>query len=386
MKLFSGKGKDGKQKPQKKKKAIRGKVLLGIDVGSKVTRVLVGTCKVNKIEVEQYVNGKNKSDIAANGKIINTEQAEANLKGLIKFSGSLIKDAVSTVESTEIIKRELIIPDVPESDILGLVTYEMGQYLPIDTSSYLIQYKKADSFVENGVTKVKVIVGAMPRSIIGVYAQVFAGAGITPYSLDTNSNSIEKLLKFDVENNPESPFKSRNVAFIDMGHSYFNISLFGDTNFLFSKLIEIGGSMIDSLISKQLNIGSTEAENFKLELSSRVSIIDLARKFVDREAAMQSVTGNQKILLGFLEVIDKWLYEIDSVLKYYTTRNRKNAIDEIYLYGGCSYYKDIEKYFEYKLNIKTSRITNLGCVQCKDQRIEGELPNFLNLLGALILN
>jgi type IV pilus assembly protein PilM len=371
---------------QKQQKALRGKALLGVDVGSKTTRILQGTCKSSVIEVDKYDSRVNPADVSANGKINSAYDAEMNLKKLIAQNGVSLKETITSIESTDIIKRELTIPEVSAEDELGLITYEMGQYLTIDVSSYVVQYKRLESFQEEGAAKARVFVVAMPKTIIEPYIKLFESASLTPFSMDLKSNSIEKLIKFDVEHNAKSPFRYKNLMFVDMGHTYFNIFLYRDTSHLYSRIIEIGGLAIDDLISSEMNVDFLEAERIKLDLSDRVSILDLARKFGGKNLSVTELSSNQRVLVEILGIIDKWLAEISNVIKYHTTRNRSNTIDGIYIYGGCSMFRDIDKYFEGKLGVPTNNLRKIGCVSCKNRALEKEIPNFANLLGALIIN
>ncbi|MDR1209449.1 MAG: pilus assembly protein PilM [Clostridiales bacterium] len=377
----------GKKPKPARRKAVRGKTLIAVDIGSKTTRVLLGSCGSSSITVDKYDSCVNPEDVSNNGKINNVFGAETNLKKLLGGNGVKLKNAITTIESTEIIKRELIIPQVSEGDELGLVTFEMGQYLAIDVSNFIIQYKRVGTIDVEGQKKTRVLVGAVPKSVIEPYINLFESNGLNPFSMDVKTNSVEKLINFDAQNNPQSPFKGKNLVFVDMGHSYFGISLYKDGRYQFSRMIEMGGSMIDDLISSQMDVDLLEAERIKIDLSNKISILDLARKFGKMDTDTARLSANQRILLEILRIIDKWLAEISNVIKYHTSRNRGNTIDGVYLYGGCSLFRDADKYFEARLGIKTRALTELGSVSVKDKSASaGEFANYVNLLGALIIN
>lgn len=146
----------------------------------------------------------------------------------------------------------------------------------------------------------------------------------------------------------------------------------------------MGGLAIDELIANQMSVDLSEAERTKIDLSERISILDLARKF-SKQVSTEALSDNQRILLELLKIIDRWIYEIDNIIKYYKTRNRSNIVDKVYIFGGCSLFKDIDKYFESKLNTPTSKLSDFGSVICPSKH-KDDFPNFISLLGSLIIN
>lgn len=364
------------------KKAKTNKELLVLDVGSKTTKLVVGKYNGKNLIIDVMDGIVNEKNACIDGKIIDRQEIKNTIKTLINSSKVKTRNSVITMESTEFIRKDLEIASVPDSDILGVVSFGMAQYLPTDISSYVLQVKNIEDIDEMAAKKKKVSVGVMPKSIVLDYVQLTDALNLEREAMDMNSNALEKLLSLEIQNNPRSELANKNIVFIDMGHSFFNISIYNNGKYLFNKVLNIGGSMIDAVISDIMNIKTEEAEMIKIENNELHTAMDLQYKFGNTLEKPKS--KEDKILNETLYIFDSWTSEINQVLKYYTTRNRNNSIDEVYLYGGGSFINGIDEYFEKKLQITTKDFVDFTCIKLPNLELNKNILNYLNAIGALI--
>ncbi|MDR2938738.1 MAG: pilus assembly protein PilM [Clostridiales bacterium] len=369
----------GAKKPGKSR---AGKPVAVFDVGSKTSKVVVGKVKDNRIYIDVLDGIINPKSCIDDGKIVDHHGVYSTIKELLNNNGVKLRDAVFTVDSREILRREMDIADVAKAeDRMGLVSYEMGQYLPIDTTSYVMQLKVISAYEEERARKLKVSVGAVPKNLIEPYVKLTDDAGLERVAMDINSNSIEKLINLEIASNPRSSLKDKNIVFIDMGHSYFNISIFGNGRYLFNKIVEVGGVNLDNAIAERMGVSEDEAEVIKIKNGTTYSVMDIIYHLHETP---DSNNLNDLVLKDSLSTLDEWANEISQVLKYYTTRNRKNTIDEICLYGGCSFIKGIDEYFEKKLSLPTRCFYKFESVRLSNHELNDNILNYLNAIGALI--
>lgn len=132
-----------KKKPFSKNKAskktknskIKNRTVLSLDFGSHEIKGVYGKVENNKVLVNSIFKGSVENSWYRDGRVENMDAAKNNMINILKKNKIKNTDAVCTVESTDIIKREITIPKVEEKDILPLINYEIGQYLPIDIDS-----------------------------------------------------------------------------------------------------------------------------------------------------------------------------------------------------------------------------------------------------------
>lgn len=378
--------KQPKAKSGKGRTVARGKAApqyISIDVGSKAVKVVEGRYKGNKIQIKRLSMGSLSEKASFDGKILRKADVQGCIQNAIREQKMTSKEAVCTVDSTEVIQRELVIPKVNETEILGLVSYEISQYLPIDTSSYALQYKNlGDVFNEQG-QQMKIMMCGIPKNIPSDYMDIVMNLNMKPAAMDVNTNVLEKLLELETLNNPK--YAGKNIAFIDMGHSMLNIMFFHSGVYTFNRLIEVGGGIIDEAISKILSISGVEAERIKLHNLSKISALDLYKIYMNSAAENVNAGNNEELILRqTVGILENWAAEIEGAIKYYTSRNETNTIDEILIYGGSSAIKDMDRFLENKLRIQTRRLELLNCIEADPGVNLQEIPRYLNAIGALI--
>jgi len=350
--------------------------LVGIDIGSHTIKVAVGQYKNDKIVLKKVCSMRIAQGTVKDGKLIRKNDTEAAIANLLSETAIKNKDFVCAVESNEVVRREMLLPWVDESEIMGLITYEIGQYLPINPESYIIQYKVLDEKAGENGQKMRLMVCAVPKDFVSDYMDVLLDVHLKPYALDTNTNALEKLLLLKTTRE----FRNKNCVFIDMGHSQFHISFFRDGDCLFSKKIDIGGYMLNDVLLTNLEISEKDAERLKIHNMERISLLELSDEYSN--GAVFSGDEGGIVLKGFMDVINNWVEEINQVLKYIIRGNAK--LDVIFLYGGCSFIRDVDNYFQKKFEIKTKRIEMNNSVSGKIDVTQ--IPIYLNAICALIRN
>ena len=109
----------------------------------------------------------------------------------------------------------------------------------------------------------------------------------------------------------------------------------------FTRIMRNGGNDIDNALSQRLEISKKLVESMKIEKADLTSILE-----------------NDEINDVIKEVISEWLSDLSRIIQFYKNKQRGNDIHKIYIYGGTSNIKGLEKAIEAKLNIKTEKRPN----------------------------
>lgn len=355
---------------------------IAIDIGSREVKILEGQFRNLKLNVQKAISDVLPNGWVYDGKILEVDKVAGHLIQMLSRNAMKPANAVITMNSTEMIQRELVVPRVADSELLGLVTYEIAKFLPIDPSSYVIQYNVIEEFLnKDNVIQLRVNVCAMPKFISKNYADLLNKLKIKPLELNIHSSSIEKIMKVEMLHN--STLAKGCNAIIDIGHTNINVMLFNDGNFIFNRLLDVGGSKLDEILINSADVDHVEAEKLKKFNLSKLSVVDIYKQysltgFMEREALNTQELITQETIIA----IDNWISNIDAVIKYYTSRNNENVVDNVYIYGGSTFIRDIDKLIEQKLNIKTSRLDFLHLLEGSiDSKI---ISTYMNAIGAKI--
>ncbi|MBP2027367.1 type IV pilus assembly protein PilM [Acetoanaerobium pronyense] len=376
------KGSVEKNQVSKKSRGLRrkkGSEVLAIDLGNKKIKYALGHMDDDKVKVSKVFSIDTTMSTYECLKTSQLDILKQDISKGINENAIKTKDVICSIESKDVISRELVVPAVAESDLEGLISYEISQYLPIDISSFIIQYKVLRELVEEGINKYEVWVAVFPKDIASKIYTVLKEIGLEPMSLDIGSNIIDKLSSNGKEINNIRSLDKKSIAFVDMGYSYINVTILEEGIYRFNRMIDSGGFEIDKIIRDYQEVD--DVESLKMELSQR-SIFDFVRESdnmssyinLEKETMEQSI-GSQ---------ISNWADEIEKIIKYYTTRAMENKIDKVFIYGGSSLYKDMDKYMEDRLSLSTERIKSIDKIVFADKALEKEIPMYINAIGSII--
>lgn len=376
------KGSVEKNQVSKKSRGLRrkkGSEVLAIDLGNKKIKYALGHMDDDKVKVSKVFSIDTTMSTYECLKTSQLDILKQDISKGINENAIKTKDVICSIESKDVISRELVVPAVAESDLEGLISYEISQYLPIDISSFIIQYKVLREFVDEGINKYEVWVAVFPKDIASKIYTVLKEIGLEPMSLDIGSNIIDKLSSNGKEINNIRSLDKKTIAFVDMGYTYINVTILEEGIYRFNRMIDSGGFEIDKTIRDYQEV--EDVESLKMELSQR-SIFDFVRESdsmssyinLEKETMEQSI-GSQ---------ISNWADEIEKIIKYYTTRAMENKIDKVFIYGGSSLYKDMDKYMEDRLSLSTERIKSIDKIVFADKTLEKEIPMYINAIGSII--
>ena len=334
------------------------KPVVVFDIGQKDIKVLVGKKQKENLVVQKTFTIQTPTESLLDGKVLSEAILANALENGLKEQNIKIKDALVTVNSSQIINRELIIDKVEVEELETVVRYELQQYLPINLNDYQVQFIILDEFEDEEGFKYKIFVIAFPERIAKSYYQLLKIAGVKPLSLETTFTSLNKLLSHTMMIN-EKPFNSKDVvAFLDLGATTIDVHIFKDGHIDLTRMIKSGGDDIDQMLSYRHQIPLKSISKVKQNLDLMGNIED-------------------ELVQTTRLAVDNLISEIDRILQFYRNKSYRQ-IDHIYLYGGGAVLKGIDRYMSQQLNLNVETIKSWN-----DIKIDGDLANFINTLGSM---
>ena len=365
---------------RKKVLNLTGKDVVAIDIGQHTTKIVAGKPGKNEITVQHAASIPTPRDSYDKGRITNFNGMKKTIGGLLDSLKVRSRTALCSIESTEVITREVVIPNASEDQMEKMLEYEIQQYMPIEMKDYIVQTKKLEDVVEDGAQKVRMLVTAVPRELAQNYYELFNYMSLHPAVLDIQSNALDKLIDMNMQINSNSELKEQAVAMIDIGYSHINVIVFENGHYKFNRSINLGARNIDSNLANFMDITYEEAERYKMEIEDLNQALDIEGELDQDEEAARKL----RVLNIVRNSVDSWIEEIERIFKYYTTRSIGNTIDAIYLYGGTAEMKGLDQYFLDVFNIPTSTVNSLTNVKINHYAGEASLSSYLNSLGTMV--
>lgn len=368
----------------KKASKASSEALVSLDFGSREIKGVYGRVQGDKIKVNKCFSTAVKEDWYQNGLIADVKQAQIVLREMFDANKLPSKNIVCTIDSTNIVKREIVIPKVSKEDIDSLLYYEMGQYLPIDPGEYVIQYLEIEDFVENEIEKLRLLVTVVPKSVVEGMLNFLKGMKLIPYALDVHSNSLKKLIEFNGGHINDEYVADKTIVLLDIGNKHTDIIVFKEGRFQFNNILEFGYADFKHIIFNGLALTGEELHKKTSQLVKEMLNQSYTDEGIEAEHGgdiYENIT--QYLIRSLYSKTEMFIGEIDRSLKYYTTQNAENHIDKIYLYGGSSLECDLSPLMQEKLEVPVAHMKFMSAVDWTNVQ-DKEISQYWNALGALI--
>lgn len=358
-----------------------GKEVVSIDIGQHTTKIVTGIREKDFIGLTHAISFPTPSDSYERGRIKNMSELKSVIEKILQELNIKTRLALCSVESGEMVTREVMVPSGSNDDILKMINYEIQQYMPVTLSEYMVLPKILKQVNDNGVSKVHALVTAVPNEVVYSFYDLFKFLNLKPVVFDTQSNAIDKLMSSDTGFNNDPNHADMSYAVLEIGYSHSNVSIFKDGKYLFSRLINQGAQSIDQNLVRFLNISIEEAQRYKHSISDLNQHIDDPGKTFDLESeeAME-----MKVLSVTRKTVDDWLGSVEKIMQYYITQNVNNRIDHVYLYGGITGMNGFDQYVQNAYSMPAYMINNLTNVSCESFVGGDDLSLYVNALGTMI--
>lgn len=335
--------------------------MISLDIGSASIKGVYGRVRNGNIKVFRTATVDMPKGCYQGGIISDSHEFERSLQSVIGKLQPRTKDVAVAFESSEIIKRELVIPKVAPEDISDLVSYEITNYLPIDISNYVMQHKVVKT-MDDGRLEVRVF--AVPQGIARGLFNAIKNIGYNPYKMELSTNGLQQILEGEFE----------NTAIVDIGAGHTNIAIFEKGVFEFNRLVNVGLKIFENPLKKL-----SRSHNDTLESLLRET--DIAQIWNDYRfgyLASREMTEEKRVVVEEIVLaMDHLLDEIDKVVQFHLKRDSERRIDSIRLCGGGSLINGMVIAVERKLSIPTSLLTipNVGDIE--------KVQDFVNAIAIM---
>lgn len=350
-------------------KAKRSGSILSLDIGSMLTKGVVGKEGKNGVEIEKAFLFNTPVDTVSDGHILDVASLGAEIKNQLETRSITTKQIIFTISSTEVVTRELLLPSVKNKEIQQLIVFEVEKLLPIQLEQYILDYSVLEKVTEDATIKSRIFVAALPKVIAEEYWQLADLLSLKPLALTIHACSIAQLFQQQVQLNGRNFNRDNSVALLDIGYKSTECNIISKGKLLFHRTVNVGcKSFISENAFPSMAQEEVAAGGFQLE----------PQTFNGTQVNDSELIDNEKL--------GNWLQEIRKVIWYFAGMNSENKIDNIILTGGCT--EDIPGLADYvgdAMKTRTEILETISLVSSAMNR-ENSLKYYLNAIGALKQN
>lgn len=294
-------------------------------------------------------------DAYEDGNLRDIEKIASAIREQLDANGITCKNAIFIMSSTKVVNREVLIPEVKENKVKGIVAANASEYFPVNIEDYVVSHSILEHVVDDDKTKqLKLMVVAAPIAMVKGYYELGSMLGITVQSIDYVGNSMLQLIKTQT-----SSTMTTMVIQLSGESTILNI-VKGDT-LLLQRTVPYGINAVVTEIMDERGVDATEA--LTLLQNDRLITVDF-----DDNAA----TGALRYLVN----------NIGRVIDYYVTKNPDKPIDDVFLTGDGALIRGMDGLFKIQLNIQTRVMDSLYNVKF-DPKIDLKIYNTVYLIAPI---
>lgn len=170
-------------------------MILSIEFTAEHIHIVEEDVNAKSITVRRFIEIPMPDGSYLNGVIVNTTAVAAAIQVAVKEHRIHTKKSIVTVSGVDILRKEFQVPSGNNKHTRGMVENELNKAGML-RSDYLFDYiikKNIQKDQAKSETMQNVDVYLMPRALVNNYLTTLRRAGLTPYRIETVSNSMERL-------------------------------------------------------------------------------------------------------------------------------------------------------------------------------------------------
>lgn len=294
-------------------------------------------------------------DSYEDGTIKNVERIASAIREQLDSNGITNKNVIFVLTSTKVVNREVLIPDVKENKVRGIVSANASEYFPVNIEDYVVSHSILEHVVdENNAKQLKLMVVAAPLNMVKGYYELGSMVGLNVQSIDYVGNAMLQMIKTQTS-------ASTTTMVIQLGSETTILNIVRGDTLLLQRTVPYGINPVVTEVMEEKGVDATTA--MTLLQNDRLITVDF-----DDNAA----TGAFRYLIN----------NIGRIVDYYMTKNPDKPIDDVYLTGDGALIRGIDGLFKIQLNIQTRVLDSLYNVKF-DQKIDLKIYNPVYLIVAI---
>lgn len=241
---------------------------------------------------------------------------------------------------------------MPEKELEQAVRYEARSYIPLPLSEITLDWQI--------VGERKILVAAIPNSVISQYQQIASFAGLEIRALEAEVFALARPLMENEQN---------TSAIIDIGARSTTCNIFEKGTLKISHSFNVSGNELTEILRRSLRVNYQEAEELK------------------KKAGIWGIAGREKDIGEILlPLIDAIVYEVKKTFNNFRQHEGKD-VQKVILAGGSALMPGLKEYFLEELNKKVeiaNPFSGISFPQILDETLKEMGPVYAIAVGLAI--
>lgn len=297
----------------------------GLDISDESLKFVEIVNTANGIRMGRHGERKIPPGIIESGKIKDPKQMETLLMEVRKEFG--VKSVRVSLPEGQIYLFKLRLEKTGLEHVREAIELSLEEHIPIPAQDAIFDYE----IISEDAQYLHIQVTSIPKSVLENYLVVFRNAGVWVKSFELEGQAISRAI---VKKGDPGTY-----MIVDFGEKSTGISILSNGVVMFTSTLDVGGSTLDNMISKNFNVTLPEAEKIK------------------KEYGLQRNMPNKEIFPVLLNSVSILRDEISKNFLYWNTHkeemwNKVPQIEKILLCGGDSNLIGLAEYFSISMKVR----------------------------------
>ena len=330
--------------------------VLSIDITNEsITIIEVSPSIKKQTNVHNALIFETPEDAYEDGALRDVEKLASAIREQLDANGITNKNVIFILSSSKVVNREVLIPEVKENKVKGIVDANASEYFPVNIEDYVVSHSILEHVVNEDKSKqLKLMVVAAPLTMVKSYYELGSMLGLNVQSIDYVGNSMLQLIKTQTS-------ATMTTMVIQLGSESTILNIVKGDTLLLQRTVPYGTNAVVTEVMDEKDVDATTA--MTLLQNERLITVDF-----DDNAA----TGAFRYLIN----------NIGRVIDYYVTKNPDKPIDDVFLTGDGALIRGIDGLFKIQLNIQTRIMDSLYNVKF-DPKIDLKIYNPVYLIAPI---
>ncbi|OGX27839.1 MAG: hypothetical protein A2705_05075 [Omnitrophica WOR_2 bacterium RIFCSPHIGHO2_01_FULL_52_10] len=308
----------------------------------------------------------------------NEETAVNFIKAFLEKNSIEEKDVLLSISDVDsVVIKFLTMPFIPEKEIRGAAKWKLRDVIPFDLEQSVIDWQFVGDYVDEEGTKNRgmIFIVAM-KEIIDHYLLIVNKCNLDPLGITGSSFNYANLLPY-VPNNPKVS------AVLDVDYKGSTLSIYSNNKLNFVRRLPISWEKLTQSLTEVIVSGEGKIELSRDEAENIENTFGIPED--EKQVVQDKVQATQVISL-LRPLLEALVRDLKFSFQYFASNFNSEAPASLYLAGGGSHLKNLDKYLGKELDLPVSYLLLPACVDVqilnKEKLAESDQKKIINALGA----
>jgi Tfp pilus assembly PilM family ATPase len=256
------------------------------------------------------------------------------------------------MSAAQVSVQHLAIPKVKKEQIENTILWTLKREGSFDEREHILDFEVRGDVVEQGITKLSVMVSIAPRLDVEELKRLFVETGIPVAGISITPFAIQNIFRTHW-----LPTLEQTVANLFIGNDFSRIDIYSSGNLVMTRAIKAGlNSMVESCIEEykeQTRSGKGGYEILDMAQARKI-VFSLSQDSSALDEKDQGYGLSEKEIFAMIEpAVERLTRQAERTFEYYMTTSKNGRVDKVFVSSLMNVYRPLVDYVGTQLAIDT---------------------------------